>query len=77
MYTQKLANSTALRWGILFVLVAILLVGMVVMMSVSFMPLSHHVAFGPSSGGCSISVSLSGSSTSCLPTIRPLASWGS
>ena len=77
MFTQKLANSAALRWGILFVLVATLLVGMVVMLNVSFAPLSHQVAFGPSSGTCSISISLSGSSTLCLPTIQPLASWGS
>ena len=84
MLRNKLAHSTALRWGILLVLVLALLVMTFGIATTSLMTKassaanaapaysSYQVADGPLATICISSTS----STLCLPLIKPLGSWG-
>lgn len=88
MFTQKRANSTALRWGILLVVILALLVTMFAGMNASLASSSHPVqiaaapvfsvcAPGPAYGSSPAAVTSSRLQTPlCPPSIQTLGSWG-
>jgi hypothetical protein len=87
MFRKKLARSTVLRLGILFVLVLALLVTVAAIANAPLAPLSHQVAAGPDFSTCATGPAWGSSPAAdtssrlsaprCPPLVQPLASWGS
>ncbi len=85
MFKQKLANSKALRWGILLVVVLVLLVTTFVVVNAWLAP-SHQVAAAPVFSTCAPGPAYGSSPAAptssrlltplCPPLIQSLGSWG-